>query len=240
MERFRSTSVRRVAGVVAVMIVALALTTLAVAVLEDRLRIPDASATYLLAVVAIAVAFGTPAAVATAIGSFLLYDFLFVSPTGAFIVANAEELLNLLLLLALGVVVGQLAGMQRDRAETSVLRERQARTQYQVGRELATTMTARAALPALVEILRSEVDATRAWVGLGPEVAQEHVVAGSGPPGRPPGRPAAPASYELLQRRAGDETTAWVRVYDKRPVSYTHLRAHETRHDLVCRLLLEK
>src|SRR5450756_2275565 len=26
----------------------------------------------------------------------------------------------------------------------------------------------------------------------------------------------------------------------KKPVSYTHLRAHETRHDLVCRLLLEK
>ena len=24
------------------------------------------------------------------------------------------------------------------------------------------------------------------------------------------------------------------------PVSYTHLRAHETSHDLVCRLLLEK
>src|SRR5450756_2899689 len=32
------------------------------------------------------------------------------------------------------------------------------------------------------------------------------------------------------------------RVPKKRlkPVSYTHLRAHETRHDLVCRLLLEK
>src|SRR5665648_1238073 len=27
---------------------------------------------------------------------------------------------------------------------------------------------------------------------------------------------------------------------DRVPVSYTHLRAHETRHDLVCRLLLEK
>src|SRR5450756_1220948 len=26
----------------------------------------------------------------------------------------------------------------------------------------------------------------------------------------------------------------------KASVSYTHLRAHETRHDLVCRLLLEK
>ena len=28
--------------------------------------------------------------------------------------------------------------------------------------------------------------------------------------------------------------------YARSPVSYTHLRAHETRHDLVCRLLLEK
>ena len=28
--------------------------------------------------------------------------------------------------------------------------------------------------------------------------------------------------------------------YSAFPVSYTHLRAHETRHDLVCRLLLEK
>src|SRR5450756_797416 len=30
------------------------------------------------------------------------------------------------------------------------------------------------------------------------------------------------------------------RVITSIPVSYTHLRAHETRHDLVCRLLLEK
>src|SRR5659263_9152 len=30
------------------------------------------------------------------------------------------------------------------------------------------------------------------------------------------------------------------RIAASGPVSYTHLRAHETRHDLVCRLLLEK
>src|SRR5450759_55940 len=29
-------------------------------------------------------------------------------------------------------------------------------------------------------------------------------------------------------------------LHDRMSVSYTHLRAHETRHDLVCRLLLEK
>src|SRR5450759_3536161 len=36
---------------------------------------------------------------------------------------------------------------------------------------------------------------------------------------------------------SGDSGTQHRRT---RPVSYTHLRAHETRHDLVCRLLLEK
>src|SRR5450756_2795470 len=32
----------------------------------------------------------------------------------------------------------------------------------------------------------------------------------------------------------------YIGAYDTTPVSYTHLRAHETRHDIVCRLLLEK
>src|SRR5659263_648552 len=38
-----------------------------------------------------------------------------------------------------------------------------------------------------------------------------------------------PSRREGMQRRRSLES-----------VSYTHLRAHETRHDLVCRLLLEK
>src|SRR5665648_1136138 len=36
---------------------------------------------------------------------------------------------------------------------------------------------------------------------------------------------------------------AFEKIAERRPfypVSYTHLRAHETRHDIVCRLLLEK
>ena len=39
-----------------------------------------------------------------------------------------------------------------------------------------------------------------------------------------------------IHSKEGEGTTFTVRI----PVSYTHLRAHETRHDLVCRLLLEK
>src|SRR5450756_3081893 len=37
--------------------------------------------------------------------------------------------------------------------------------------------------------------------------------------------------YRLLEQAA---------LTSPAPVSYTHLRAHEPRHDLVCRLLLEK
>ena len=37
-------------------------------------------------------------------------------------------------------------------------------------------------------------------------------------------------------------TARWIATFARResPVSYTHLRAHETVLDLVCRLLLEK
>ena len=44
--------------------------------------------------------------------------------------------------------------------------------------------------------------------------------------------PSARSTAAVMEsQRRGDPTTA---------VSYTHLRAHETREDLVCRLLLEK
>src|SRR5450756_2830242 len=45
-------------------------------------------------------------------------------------------------------------------------------------------------------------------------------------------RPASAHSYS----QAG--SSAPLTVTAPTPVSYTHLRAHETRHDLVCRLLL--
>ena len=43
-----------------------------------------------------------------------------------------------------------------------------------------------------------------------------------------------------MPRQAGAETIGGRRAYSAQPVSYTHLRAHETVLDLVCRLLLEK
>eukprot|EP01016_Furgasonia_blochmanni_P010419 TRINITY_DN14409_c0_g1_i5.p3 TRINITY_DN14409_c0_g1~~TRINITY_DN14409_c0_g1_i5.p3 ORF type:complete len:147 (+),score=22.26 TRINITY_DN14409_c0_g1_i5:920-1360(+) len=48
-------------------------------------------------------------------------------------------------------------------------------------------------------------------------------------------------NYKICRSWSGNSRTGDLRACgDAEPVSYTHLRAHETRHDLVCRLLLEK
>ncbi|HCJ35333.1 MAG TPA: hypothetical protein DHV65_13695, partial [Ktedonobacter sp.] len=46
-----------------------------------------------------------------------------------------------------------------------------------------------------------------------------------------------PISPYLLEDR-GIYRVDWEDGTSSVPVSYTHLRAHETRHDIVCRLLL--
>src|SRR5450756_773013 len=52
----------------------------------------------------------------------------------------------------------------------------------------------------------------------------------------------SPLSYAAPTRipSRGSHCRFTVRRRGVSTVSYTHLRAHETRHDLVCRLLLEK
>ena len=47
-------------------------------------------------------------------------------------------------------------------------------------------------------------------------------------------------SEQALAERTPEELRALVMERIVRPVSYTHLRAHETVLDLVCRLLLDK
>src|SRR5450756_2673709 len=65
----------------------------------------------------------------------------------------------------------------------------------------------------------------------------------SGTASRSSGRPApisVPLSITPPSRLAVDAPGADLELDERDAVSYTHLRAHETRHDLVCRLLLEK
>jgi two-component system sensor histidine kinase KdpD len=199
---------RDVVRLLAVAVLSLAGATLAIAVLQG-LGVPNASAVYLAAVVATAFAAGTWGAVVAAVASFLLYDFLFVLPLFTFTVADPGEWLNLVLLLFIGIVVGQLVALQRSRTEIARAREREARALFQVSRELATRESTPAELPTIAGILRQETAMERIWIVLGPDDARERVAADTAPDQKP----AIPGLHHVLQRTPDETPARWSRVH---------------------------
>jgi two-component system, OmpR family, sensor histidine kinase KdpD len=187
-------------------VVALVLGSAVVAVLERVGGFDNGSPAFILAVVAVAVLRGTGPAVATAIGSFLAYDFLFIEPIHTLTVRDPGEWLNLILLLVVGIVVGRLAGSERDRANAAIEREREALALFNVTFTLATERDPASALASIARMVCAEVDASRVWIGVG-----EAIVADTAPAGG--SAPRSPAVYATLRRRPGDAPAEWVRVH---------------------------
>src|SRR3954464_10145214 len=129
---------RAVVRFLAVAVPAVAIATIVVGFLQDVLGVPNPSAVYLVAVVATAIVSGTPGAIATAVASFFLYNYLFTEPRFTLSMHEPGVWLSVVLLLFVGIVVGQLAAMQRDRAELASRREREAGALFSVSRALAT------------------------------------------------------------------------------------------------------
>ncbi|HEY7526858.1 MAG TPA: ATP-binding protein [Candidatus Limnocylindria bacterium] len=197
-------------GASAITAVMLLFATALVELLEGPVGVPTASATYLLAVIGSAALFGTPAGIGASVAAFLLYDFLFVEPRYTFTVADPGEWLNLILLLVVGIAVGQLAAALRSRAETAIAREREARALFGVSRALATRVSTMRVLDAVADVLLREAHLDRVWIGMARGGAAERVVAdtGSGVAPRTP-----PASYYTLRRMPGETPAEWVRVH---------------------------
>jgi len=84
----------------------LAIATLIVWILQDRLGVPNPSAVYIVAVVATAFASGSAGGIVVSIAAFMLYDFFFVEPRFTFSINEPAEWVGVLLLLFVGVVVG--------------------------------------------------------------------------------------------------------------------------------------
>jgi len=218
---------RQLARFLAISGSSLAAATLAIAILQDGLGIPNPSALYLVAVVTTAVVSGTWGAVVAALASFILYNFLFIDPRYTFVVDHPGELVNLFLLLFVGIVVGRLAALQRDRAEIAVVREREARALFQVSRALATRTSTPAVLPTIVGILREQTQMDRVWVSLGPDDARERVAADSAEAPRHD-----PGLQWILQRTPGDAPARWLRVHRPAPPRQrpsTELEAYRVR-----------
>ncbi len=208
-----------VAGVAAV-----AVATLVIAALEGVPGVPNASAVYLVAVAAVAIAAGTGGAVFTAVLSVLVYDFLFTDPLHTLLVADPGEWLNLVLLLFVAVTVGQLAALQRRRAEVAVQREREARALFQVTRVLAARDSTQEVLPAIAAALAREAGMDRVWITLGADDATERPVADSG--SEAPARRSG--THAVLQRPTGEATPTWTQV--REPATPAQPRAAERRY----------
>ena len=176
--------------------------------LEGTAGVDDASAAYLLAVVACAVSAGTLAAVLTAVGAFLLYDFLFTRPVHSFFVADPQEWLTLLLLLFVGMVVGRLAARERDRALAAARREREALATFRISYTLALASSTAEALPAIAQLIAADTRFERVWAALGGDDAAERIRADTGD-----GKTPSFSTVVVLKRRPGDDPAEWVRVH---------------------------
>jgi two-component system, OmpR family, sensor histidine kinase KdpD len=199
----------RAVAVPAAALLALALSSALIAVLQGPpLRVPNASAVYLVAIVVVAVLGGTWAAVACSVAAFFLFDFLFIQPIGSLTVAEPTEWLNLVLFLLVAVTIGQLAALQTQRANDATRRAREARAQFRISRTLATSDGVAGAAPSILTGLVAEAGLDRAWLTALQGTA-ERLLADSTPDAPRPGGP----SVSTLSRRPGDEPARWVRAH---------------------------
>ena len=198
---------RQLAILLGVAVPSLAAATLVAAVLRATLAPANASIVYLAAVVATAIAAGAPGAVLASIASILLYDWFFTVPYSTFTMNDPAEWLNAVLLLFVGLIVGQLAALQRRWAADARQREREAVALFRVSHALASRETAVGVLPTIARILRDEAGMGRVWIGLGPE-GREIPSADTGDGPRPAG-----TLVHVLRRSPGDEPATWIRVH---------------------------
>jgi len=96
--------------------------TAAIAEVQLFTSVAGLETVYLLLVLWLGVRWGRWPAVAAGVCAFLLYDFFFVPPVGTFSVRGPSELLELVVLLAVALVTGQLAASLRlSRAQSEAI-----------------------------------------------------------------------------------------------------------------------
>ena len=101
------------------------------------IALQNLSMLYLAAVLLSAVIAGRFSALLAAILSFLAYNFFFIEPTGALTVAQPQELLSLLIFIAVALAAGQLAARLREQADLSRQQARQSQALLDFSRKLS-------------------------------------------------------------------------------------------------------
>jgi two-component system sensor histidine kinase KdpD len=119
-----------------------ALTTALNAPLAAHLELTNIVMLYLLSVVLVAFRFGRGPGILSSVLSVAAFDFFFVPPRFTFAVTDVQYLLTFAVMLAVALVISNLASDMRYQARVATLRERRARALYEMGRELGGALQA--------------------------------------------------------------------------------------------------
>jgi len=123
-------------GYVAALLISLG-TTLAATPLLPYFDLANIVMLFLLAVVGTAVKYGRGPAVLAAVANVAAFDFFFVSPRFSFAVHDWQYLLTFIVMLIVGLIVGQLTARFRYQAHVASAREQRTRHLYEMARELS-------------------------------------------------------------------------------------------------------
>lgn len=96
---------------------------------------------FLLSVMAVALYCGRGPAALAAVVNVLVFDFFFVQPRFSFAVSDAQYLLTFAVMLAVGLITGQLTARLRYQLRVAEQRERRARALYEMARDLSGALT---------------------------------------------------------------------------------------------------
>jgi two-component system sensor histidine kinase KdpD len=94
-------------------------------------------AIFILTVVLVAVRFGRGAAALAAVLSVCSFDFFFVPPRFSFAVSDVQYILTFIIMLAVGLITGQLTAGLRFQARVAGHREERAGSLYEIARDLS-------------------------------------------------------------------------------------------------------
>ena len=119
-----------------------AVTTLIAIPLHQAFELSNIVMLYLLAVVPVAMRTSRGPAVFAAIVNVLAFDWFFVPPQYTFAVANAQYLFTFIVMLIVGLVIGQLTAGLRLQARFAAQAEERARRLFEMARQLSGAATA--------------------------------------------------------------------------------------------------
>lgn len=150
--------------------------------LTALVALQNLSMLYLAAVLLSAVIAGRASALMAAALSFAAYNFFFIEPTGALTVAQPQELLSLVIFIAVAFTAGQLAARLREQATLSRQQARQSQALLDFSRKLSLAYGQNAVFDAIASHLH--VSLGRPAVVLVPDDSGEIVPAAAWPPDR--------------------------------------------------------